>query len=272
MSVIALTSAKASPGVSTTVAALATQWPGPVLVVDADPQGGDLLAGWAGPWWVDGSLTAQRSVVSFATATRHLDAVPAGSLAGHVQSVPELPQVRLLAGVRDRSQADALGTAGWRRLAYAIRDVSDDGEPDVLIDLGRHHPEATPWVLAEQADLVLLALRPTLRHLRTSLPLAETLTSRLPAGQLGAAVLASDADKASSISQTLDLPLRMRLPDDAGTARFFSDGLLERRHRRQPLLGAARHTAHQFHVENHPNSTSPPHQNVEVAADARTTA
>ena len=272
MSVIALLSAKASPGVSTTVAALATQWPGPVLVADADPQGGDLLAGWAGPWWGDGSLTAQRSVVSFATATRHLDAVPAASLAGHVQPVPELPQVRLLAGVRDRAQADALGTAGWRRLAYAIRDVSDDGEPDVLIDLGRHQPEATPWVLAEQADLVLLALRPTLRHLRASLPLAETLTGHLSTEQLGAAVLASDADKASSISQTLELPLRMRLPDDAGTARYFSDGLLERRPRRQPLLGAARQTAHQFHVENRPNSTSSAHHDVEVAAETGITA
>ena len=255
MSVIAMLSAKASPGVSTTVAALATQWPGPVLVADADPQGGDLLAGWAGPWWVDGSLTAQRSVVSFATATRHLDAVPAASLAGHVQPVPELPQVRLLTGVRDRAQADALDTAGWRRLAYAIRDVSDDGEPDVLIDLGRHS-ESTPWALAEEADLVLLALRPTLRHLRASLPLAEILTGHLPAGQLGAAVLASDADNASSISQTLELPLRMRLPDDAGTARFFSDGLLEHT-RRQPLLGAARHTAHQLHLDHRASSTSP---------------
>lgn len=271
MSVIAMMSAKASPGVSTSVAALATQWPGPVLVVDADPQGGDLLAGWAGPWWVDASLTSERSVVSFATATRHLDAVPAASLAGHVQPVPELPQVRLLTGVRDRSQADAVGTTGWRRLAYAIRDVSDDGEPDVLIDLGRHHPEATPWALAEEADVVLLALRPTLRHLRASLPLAEALTGRLPAGQLGAAVLASDADKASSISQTLELPLRMRLPDDAGTARYFSDGLLEKRPRQQPLLGAARQAAHQLHLAHHAPATAPAARS-ELAAETGTTA
>ena len=262
MSVIAMLSAKASPGVSTTVAALATQWPSPVLVVDADPQGGYLLAGWAGPWWVDGSLTSQRSVVSFATATRHLDAVPAGSLAGHVQPLPDLEHVRFLAGVRTHSQAEAVGTA-WRRLAHAVRDVSDDGEPDVLIDLGRYAADSTPWALVEQADLVLLALRPTLRHLRASLPLAETLTTQLAHEQVGAAVLAADAHRASSISHTLDLPPRMRLPDDPGTARFFSDGLLQRP-RRQPLLGAARQTAHQLHTEAHPDQ--PPARDAGASA------
>jgi Mrp family chromosome partitioning ATPase len=46
MSVIVLTSASGSPGVSTTAVGLALSWPGPVLLVEADPTGGSaVLAG-----------------------------------------------------------------------------------------------------------------------------------------------------------------------------------------------------------------------------------
>jgi cellulose biosynthesis protein BcsQ len=46
MSVIALCSASGAPGVTTTAVGLALLWPRPVLLVEADPAGGSVLAGW----------------------------------------------------------------------------------------------------------------------------------------------------------------------------------------------------------------------------------
>lgn len=45
---ITFLSAKGSPGVTTAVLALATQWPRTAIAVDLDPQGGDVLAGVGG--------------------------------------------------------------------------------------------------------------------------------------------------------------------------------------------------------------------------------
>jgi len=42
---IGLLSTNASPGVTTTALAMGSVWPSPVVVIDADPYGGDILAG-----------------------------------------------------------------------------------------------------------------------------------------------------------------------------------------------------------------------------------
>lgn len=250
MSLMTVLSAKSSPGVSTSVAALATLWPAPVLVIDADPAGGDLLSGWTGRWWVSGQLRSDANVVSFATTTRHLDAVPAEALVGHVQQVPELEHVRLLAGVSRRTQAEAIGVEGWQRLANAARDLAT-GQADVLVDLGRWEP-ATPWPLLHASDLILLGLRPTLRHLRTAMPVIETLQRELPNQPVKAAVLASTRQRADNLSQALDLPVAMQLPDDRDSAFLLSDGLSPppaRVPRTRPLFAAARTAA--LRLRNH---------------------
>lgn len=255
MTVISVLSAKSSPGVSTTVAALATLWPTRVLVVDADPAGGDLLPGWTGRWWVSGELRSDSNVVSFATTTRHVDAVPAEALVGHVQKVPDLDHVQLLTGVTRRAQAEAIGTEGWQRLAHAVRDVSD-GHADVLLDLGRWEP-STPWPLLHESDLVLLGLRPTLRHVRTATPIATTLREQLPAARVAAAVITGTPRQVSNLGHALKLPVDVQLPDDPDGARVFSDGLTPapaRTPRQRPLLTSARHAARDLHhhPEGHP--------------------
>lgn len=253
MSVISVVSAKSAPGVSTSVAALATLWPGPVLVVDADPAGGDLLSGWTGRWWVSGQLRSDANVVSFATTTRHLDAVPAEALVGHVQQVPDLEHVRLLAGVTRRSQTEAIGDEGWRRLADATRDVAD-GDADVLVDLGRWESR-TPWPLLQASDVVLLGLRPMLRHLRTAMPVVTTLQQELAPERVAAAVLASTPHRAQHLGHALDLPVGLQLPDDRDSAQLLSDGLLPtptRTPRSRPLFAAARKAAHQLHDQPAP--------------------
>lgn len=271
MSVIGVLSAKSSPGVSTAVAALATLWPRPVLVVDADPAGGDLLAGWTGRWWVSGQLRSDANVVSFATTTRHLDAVPAEALVGHVQQVPDLDHVRLLAGVNRRAQTEAIAPDGWQRLAYAARDVGD-GEADVLIDLGRWEPH-TPWPLLQVCDLVLLGLRPTLRHLRTAMPVVATLQHDLPSHRIAAAVLASTPSRAGNLGRALDLPVAAQLPDDPDSARLLSDGLTTspvRTPRSRPLFAAARTAARHLHDHEAPRAAGPS-ENSGASSTARCT-
>jgi hypothetical protein len=220
------------------------------LVIDADPAGGDLLSGWTGRWWVSGQLRSDANVVSFATTTRHLDAVPAEALVGHVQQVPELEHVRLLAGVSRRTQSEAIGVEGWQRLAHAVRDLAN-GQVDVLVDLGRWEP-ATPWPLLQASDLVLLGLRPTLRHLRTAMPVLETLHRQLPDQPVKAAALASTHQRADNLSQALELPVAVQLPEDRDSAFLLSDGLSPppaRVPRTRPLFAAARNAALQ--LRNH---------------------
>ena len=71
MTVIALTSAKGSPGVTTTALALAWAWPqvAPgrrVLVVDADMAGGDLA-----PGYLRGAVSSTDGVLGLAAARTH---------------------------------------------------------------------------------------------------------------------------------------------------------------------------------------------------------
>src|SRR5699024_9266633 len=126
------------------------------------------------------------SVLSFASSTRHLESVPAEGLAGHAQEVPDSGGLRLLAGVNGPVQAGAIGCDGWKRLASALRDLSESG-PDVLVDAGRWSP-ATPWPLVAESDLVLVGVRPTLRHIVAAGRLVTVLRDLVPSQRLGAAV------------------------------------------------------------------------------------
>ncbi|MCI2420093.1 hypothetical protein MOQ72_21865 [Saccharopolyspora sp. K220] len=248
MPVLTMLSAKDSPGVTTTIAALATTWPGPVLVVDADPSGGDLVPGWLGPWSAGGQIQTDRGVVSFCHATRQLVSVPAEGFFGHVHTVPHTRHVRLLAGVADPAQATAVGDDGWRRIATAARDLSRDSGPDVLIDAGRYTP-GTPWPLIAGSDLVLLTVRTSLRHIHAALPIARTLRDAVAPDRLGIAACAATDRSAHFVAGLLGMPLALVLPDEPDGARVLSDGA--RRHhdpRTCDLHQAARHAAVRLHT------------------------
>src|SRR5664279_4468825 len=82
---IAMVSGKAAPGVTTSTWALSMAWPGPVLVVDADPAGGDMAAG-----LLLGRMRAGHGVLSWSAAARRMPAVEASSVIGeHVVALPE---------------------------------------------------------------------------------------------------------------------------------------------------------------------------------------
>lgn len=159
MTVIALASAKGSPGVTTTALALAWAWPEAaagrcVLVVDADMAGGDIASG-----YLQGAVPAERGLLSLAAehATDLRD-----RLWDHLVSLDGDQTRVVLTGITDRSQARSLAPQ-WSSLAEALVGLADAEPPvDVLVDLGRLGTigEATP--LLERADLLLLGLRSNL--------------------------------------------------------------------------------------------------------------
>ena len=106
MTVIALASAKGSPGVTTATLALAATWPGRALLVEADPAGGDVLAGYG-----RGELPPAPGLLELATAARR-ELTPRDLLA-HSRPLDDQARLRLLAGV------SRPGAAGHRRAGVA---------------------------------------------------------------------------------------------------------------------------------------------------------
>ena len=65
MTVVAVTGGKAGSGATTAALALGLSWPGPVLLVDADPCGGDMV-----PGMLPGRVGTERGLLSWLVATR----------------------------------------------------------------------------------------------------------------------------------------------------------------------------------------------------------
>jgi hypothetical protein len=248
MAMIVILSAKASPGVTTSVAALTSSWPTPVLAVGADPSGDDLLTGWLGESLMNGWIRPDRGLLAFATATRHAEHVSANDLRPYIQAVPSTKHARVVTGLLEPSQAASVGHAGWQRLAQALADVSrpQSAELDVLVDGGRFG-SASAWPLLYAADLVLVAVRPDRRFVLAARPFVSLLRTKIAPERLGLAVSAGSHHEAHQVSQVLALPLGLRIPDDARSARWFLDGTPSPSMRRSKLLQAVQGEARRLH-------------------------
>jgi MinD-like ATPase involved in chromosome partitioning or flagellar assembly len=164
MGTIAFASAKSSPGVTTTVAALAAAWPADrdVFVAELDPAGGDLV--------VRFDLAAEPGLVSLAAAGRR-DLRP-DTVVAHTQALPfEQPEGALrrvlVAPVAADQSAAALAT-----LRTGLLPVLGALGGDVLIDCGRLDPGSPVTDVAAGADLLVVVVRPVLsevHHLATRL-------------------------------------------------------------------------------------------------------
>jgi hypothetical protein len=239
MAIISILSAKASPGTTTTAAVLAVTWPAPVVLVGADPAGDDLVGGYLGPWIAKGWVYPNKGVVSFATATRHAELGQPCDLAAHTQLLPGARAARVLLGLVEPAQYPAVGAAGWQRLAQALTDSAGPGSAsDAIVDCGRFGP-ATPKVLLEAADLVLVAVRPSHRSVLASRPLVRLLRGMIGPERLGLAVVAANSRQADEVADVLGLSVGVWLPQDSVTARVFSDGTATASSRRSSLIQAA---------------------------------
>jgi MinD-like ATPase involved in chromosome partitioning or flagellar assembly len=150
MTTIALTSTKQSPGVTTTALALALArlTIRPTLLVEADPDGGDIAA-------KCGLSLQDRGLLSLAAAGRH-QSVQIDALK-HVQQwgTPGLPVV-VASSAPDKtvSALDGIGTRISTSLPLATHDV--------IIDAGRLRNNTPASPLLRSADVVLVVIRPTL--------------------------------------------------------------------------------------------------------------
>jgi hypothetical protein len=246
MSVLAVVGAKGAPGATTAVVAVALGWPGPVLVVDADPAGGDVVAG-----WLAARVGLDRGLLTFAAATRHLDPAAAaelgGELGGHVVGVPEAAGVRVLPGLGHAGQSAGLDAAGWYRLAAALAGLP--WAVDVVVDCGRS-AGGLPWPLLTAAEVVLLVTRPSLRGGHHARHAAAVLDAGLGnRSGLGLAVCGPGPYSPAEVGRVVGLPVRAVLPADPATAAVLSDGVPAGRGlSRRPLLRAARTAARKLHA------------------------
>ena len=162
MTRFAFASVKASPGVTTLLQALALSWPGDraVLVVEADPAGGDLAARL--------ELPAVPGLVSLAAAGRR--GLSGAVVLEHAQDVSE--RAGLLVGPPSSRQARAALDLLGERLVSAMDDVAG---MDILIDCGRLDAASSAAALARAAELVVLVARPTVAEVAHLAPRVEEM-------------------------------------------------------------------------------------------------
>jgi hypothetical protein len=224
MSLVTLAAAKASPGVTTAAVALAAVWPAEreVLVVEADPGGGDLAARF--------DLASEPGLVSLAAARRSNSA----AVTAHAQPLPG--GLAVVAGPPGAEQATAaLGLMPTELLA----GLDELGATDVLADAGRLDPgsPALGWVRA--ARLVVLVARPTLAELQH---LAYRVTAiREACRALGLVLIGGGPYQPQEVAEALGIEVLGTLPVDPRGAGLLGGvpasaaGL-----RRTPLLRATR--------------------------------
>lgn len=155
MSVVVLASAKGSPGTTLTGLGLAWAWPGEVVLVDADPAGGDLalrcrdVAGHP--------LDPDLGLLTLGAAARR--GAEGTSLSEHLQDTSlGFP---VLAGSPAPEQLG--GIAGvWGQLPAVLADHGATTGADVLVDVGRVVPGGAAQPLLLAADAVVLVVRPDL--------------------------------------------------------------------------------------------------------------
>ncbi len=239
MTLVALASIKGSPGVTTAATALAASWPEgrQVLLVEADPFGGDLAPRYAmAPTGGLSSLfaAARRTLVP-EDVWAHIDRLPGG-----------LPVLFGLAGMH---QATANEKA-WPVVADALGAL----DADVVVDVGRLLPNLGGGVreVLARADALAILCQSTLEaivHLREALPglAAELRGRRLAIIPTGTAQFSS-----ADIARTLQVEVLQPLPDDPAGAEALANRRATKRLERTRLLRWAAETIGALGVETQP--------------------
>lgn len=256
MAIIALVSAKGSPGVTTTCLALALSWSRPVLLVEADPAGGDIMAG-----YVRAQLPTDRGLAYLALSARH-DRIAEDFNEQLIDlAQPKSPVSRvLLAGVTDPAHAAGIAPV-WPRLAdHFARLGREDLGSDVIVDCGRLAAEYAPIPLIRAADVVLLVVRTTLRSVSSAAPAADLLRRELSlaAGdpdRLGLLTIEGGEYRAADVARGLRVPAVVSMPWRPAEAAALSDGI-GRAAAASQLLRAARSNEEPIRGRVVPRTTS----------------
>jgi hypothetical protein len=220
MSLIAVGSGR-SPGLTTTVHAMALVWPKPrrCLIAELDADGGTLAARHA--------ITSDPGLVSFAAAGRR-GFVPDDVL-GHCQQLSDGTPVLVGPTSPDRA-ASALATLG-ARLGRALDTLVDY---DVLADCGRLDSRSPVLELISASPYLLLVVEPSVEgvaHLAARLPALP-----LPPGRVALVCIGDRPYRAAEVAQALNLPVLGVVAHDPRGAAQLAEG---RPNWRSPLLRSA---------------------------------
>ncbi|WP_394426638.1 hypothetical protein [Streptomyces sp. SGAir0957] len=248
MAIIALASGKSS-GVTCSALALSLSSPRPSLLVEADPAGGTIRAGYLG-----GEGTAQVGLHRLASADRQ------GTLAREFRhhwislDKEHSGNRMLLPGLTAPTQAPSMART-WDSIAELLSVLDSQGF-DVIIDAGRIVAESEthlssrsyPAPLLRAADAVLLVVRSTQASVVAAAPAVQVLKEDLAsngtgADALGLLVIEEGSASTSNVQQWLQTPVVCALDWDPDTADVFTHGQARLRRTAKGLLRSAR-TAH----------------------------
>lgn len=228
MPIIVLTTAAGAPGASTTALGLALSWPGPALLVEADPAGTSLV-----PGWFRGAIDPQeRNIVNLALVERAEDLTEAiFDQAISIASDENEHQRLALLGLVEPVQAAALPDGWWEPVGSAFQALSAAGYA-VIIDTGRITQGSYPMPLLAVADQVLLVCRAEVAGILRSYPMAIWLKALLAktgnADTFGVIAIGNGGNRYYSgraVAKQLGVQFAFSLPDDPLSAAALSDGL-----------------------------------------------
>jgi len=253
---IALASLKASPGVTTSALALAAMWPGTqrVLVIEADPAGGDLAARFRlnpAPGLVSLSAVARRDH-SVKVAFEQAQELPGG-----------LPVIAAPAAAEQAGSALELlagdGLPLWANLAQ-------DRETVAVVDCGRLDPGSHAHRILAQADVALLVARPTLDECDRLAKSLDALAVRAEATgtELGL-VLVGPGFERGQVEASMRMRVWAQLPHDRKGAAWLGGVSGKRRHLASLALPKAAHALGDELAAHHALVTSVPEPHAQAA-------
>jgi hypothetical protein len=218
--ILTLSSAKGSPGVTTTALLVTLAWPRPVLLIESDPSGGSVAAG-----YLSGDLPhVDTSVVELALAQRRGETIDAANLRD--SAIPLAGDARFIVGSPGPGQAGFCAPL-WEPMADAARLLSLKGF-DIVVDLGRISAETQPWLRA--ADLSLLVTRTTMPALAAAQSAAASMrASAGPRSVVEVLTIGINEPYGSTeIEDALNLHVTASIANDPVTAEAFSLGRAHR--------------------------------------------
>jgi hypothetical protein len=215
---LALTSAKGSPGVTTAGLALVLSWQRRVILAELDPAGGEVLAGYGRAQLPAGGL----GDLVFAARRGGLEE----QVFDHLLRLDDAGRALLLAGLADPSAARGID---WHRLAAGLAALEGQAT-DVLADCGRLRAEQYPAGVLRRADAVVLVTGSTLRAVHAATRAVPELRALLAEAPVGAAALCAlvvgpgEPYTSREVGAALGVPVIGVLPRDRKAAAVLSDG------------------------------------------------
>jgi hypothetical protein len=223
MALIALASAKGSPGVTVSSLALTLCWPRSVLLAECDPSGGSVMAG-----YLAGQIEAGRGLAGLAVAERHGRMVQEfGAQLIELGADRDGHRRLLLPGITDPAQAASVAPM-WHSLGGFLARLHLAKPPfDVIVDCGRIPALHAPLPVLHRADVVLLLVGRTMDAISAAIPRVALLRRELEGnggGVLRLLVTGQGEYSVKDIARHLDTPPLAQLPDDTRTASALSTG------------------------------------------------